>query len=152
MKKLIFILWLFSLTACTNDDDTMPSNSNNSTSIQSQIHSSVQDGSWRVSQFSEDGQVETAHFAGYAFTFNTDGSLLASNQTNNYTGTWSLRDNNSSDDSVNDIDFNIFFNLTNNFEDLNDDWDVISNSETKIELKDISGGNGGIDLLTFEKN
>ena len=29
------------------------------------------------------------------------------------------------------------------FEDLNDDWDFISQSSTKIELIDVSGGNGG---------
>ena len=38
------------------------------------------------------------------------------------------------------------------FEDLNDDWDFISQSSTKIELIDVSGGNGGTDYLTFEKN
>jgi hypothetical protein len=42
--------------------------------------------------------------------------------------------------------------LTNDFEDLNDDWDIISHSPTKIELKDVSGGNGGTDYLTFENN
>jgi len=60
----------------------------------------------------------------------------------------------SNDDSPddNDLDFNINFNLTNNFEDLNDDWDIISQSDTKIELTDVSGGNGGTDFLTFERN
>jgi len=76
----------------------------------------------------------------------------ASNGTNNYTGTWSITDSNSSDDSQDDLDFNINFNLTNDFEDLNDDWDFVSQSETKIELIDISGGNGGTDYLTLEKN
>lgn len=51
-----------------------------------------------------------------------------------------------------DIDFNIYFNLSNEFEDLNDDWDLISRSDSKIELFDVSGGNGGTDYLTFEKN
>ena len=41
--------------------------------------------------------------------------------------------------------------LTNNFEELNDDWDVVSQSATKIELIDVSGGNGGTDYLTFER-
>jgi hypothetical protein len=47
---------------------------------------------------------------------------------------------------------NIYFNLTNDFEELNDDWDFITQSSSKIELKDLSGGDGGIDYLTFEKN
>jgi len=50
------------------------------------------------------------------------------------------------------MDFNLNFNVTNNFQDLNDDWDFISQSETKIELIDISGGGGGTDYLTFVKN
>jgi hypothetical protein len=54
------------------------------------------------------------------------------------------------DDSSDDLDFNIFFNVANDFEDLNDDWDIISQSSSKIELIDISGGNGGTDYLTFE--
>lgn len=154
MKKLIFLLCVISLVACTNDDDedVTPTNTNNTTTIQSQIQSNVQEGIWRISLFSEDGQDETNNFSGYSFTFNTNGSLLASNQTNNYNGTWSVSDSNPSDDSISDIDFNILFNLTNNFQDLNDDWDVISHSSSKIELRDISGGNGGTDLLTFEKN
>jgi hypothetical protein len=42
--------------------------------------------------------------------------------------------------------------LTNDFEDLNDDWDFISQSANKIELLDVSGGSGETDYLTFEKN
>ena len=51
-----------------------------------------------------------------------------------------------------DIDFNIFFASPADFAELSDDWEIISHSATKIELRDVSGGNGGIDLLTFEKN
>jgi hypothetical protein len=40
---------------------------------------------------------------------------------------------------------------SSDFEDLVDDWDFISVSNTKIELIDISGGNGGTDYLTFER-
>lgn len=54
------------------------------------------------------------------------------------------------DDSQDDLDFN--FNLSNEFEDLSDDWDIISQSSTKIELIDVSGGNGGTDYLSFQKN
>ncbi len=60
-------------------------------------------------------------------------------------------DDDSYDDDSDDLDFNIVFQLTNDFEDLNDDWDIISHSATKIELIDVSGGNGGTDYLTFEK-
>ena len=50
-------------------------------------------------------------------------------------------------------DFNLFFSVpdSSDFEDLNDDWDIISVTSSKVELIDISGGNGGTDYLTFER-
>ncbi|MFN7419673.1 MAG: hypothetical protein ACK5RV_02185, partial [Flavobacterium sp.] len=69
-----------------------------------------------------------------------------------YTGVWSVTDSNSNDDSMDDLDFNIAFTTPANFLELTDDWDIQSRTDTKIELIDISGGNGGTDYLTFEKN
>jgi len=54
--------------------------------------------------------------------------------------------------SSGDIDFNIFFASPVDFSELSEDWDIITNSSSKIELIHVSGGNGGTDLLTFEKN
>lgn len=50
-----------------------------------------------------------------------------------------------------EIDFNIFFASPENFSELSDDWNIVSYSDTKIELMDVSGGDGETDLLTFEK-
>ncbi len=119
---------------------------------QTAVENNVQNGTWRISKFIDSGTEETNHFTGYNFTFNSSGVLHASNGSNSYSGTWSVTDSNSNDDSQNDLDFNINFNVSNDFEDLNDDWDFVSQSETKIELIDISGGNGGTDYLTFVKN
>ncbi|NND63794.1 MAG: hypothetical protein HKN48_11460 [Flavobacteriaceae bacterium] len=120
----------------------------------------AESGTWIITYFFDTDSDETSDFNGYIFSFNTDGSLVATKGNNTVTGTWSVQDdssNNSSDDdgnSTDDDDFNIFFPVpdTNDFEDLNDDWDIISVSNNKIELIDVSGGNGGTDLLTFEKN
>ena len=57
----------------------------------------------------------------------------------------------SSGNSTGDIDFNIFFASPADFAELSEDWDIISHTASKIELKHVSGGNGGTDLLTFEK-
>lgn len=140
---------------CSDDDDGS-SNMNNSQQI-AQIENTMESGTWRITNFNDSGQNETSDFNGYDFTFNSDGSLVATNGSNTLTGTWSVTDDsNSSDDSSSDddIDFNIFFPVSddNDFEDLNDDWDVVSTTSTRIELIDISGGNGGTDMLTFEKN
>ncbi|WJJ97960.1 hypothetical protein [Algibacter luteus] len=143
---LMMLVVLLSFISCSNDDD------NSSINIQNQVQNNVQSGTWRITKFEDSGKDETNHFAGYDFTFNSTGVLNANNGINNYDGTWSLTYSNSNDDSVDDLDFNINFNLTNDFEDLNDDWDFISQTATKIELIDISGGNGETDYLTFEKN
>jgi hypothetical protein len=144
MKSInLAILGIFSLLlvlSCTKDNINI-----------AEVKSNVQTGTWRITKFIDSGKDETNYFTGYNFTFNSSGVLNANNGTNNYNGTWSITDSNSNDDSPNDLDFNIYFNLTNNFLDLNDDWDFISQSSTKIELIDVSGGNGGTDYLTFEK-
>lgn len=144
MKRLLFfaIGAMVVLSACKKEDEK----------TKDEIESEVSTGSWRITYFSDSGTDETSNFSGYNFTFSTDGTLTAANGSNTYTGTWSITDSNSSDDSPSDLDFNINFNLTNNFEDLNDDWDISSHSSTKIELIDVSGGNGGTDYLTFTKN
>lgn len=50
-----------------------------------------------------------------------------------------------------EIDFNIFFASPADFNELSEDWNIVSYSANKIELIHESGGNGGTDLLTFEK-
>lgn len=133
------------ISSCKKDDKE-------ETSIQEELQSNIQSGSWQITKFIDSGTDETDHFAGYTFTFNASGTLIASNGNNTYEGSWSITDSNSDDDSQDDLDLNIYFNLTNDFEDLNDDWDFISQSAVKVELIDISGGNGGTDYLTFEKD
>lgn len=160
MKTKLFYSSLFMLSftlmvlACSSDDDDQ--NDDNSQEI-SQIENEVQSGTWRISSYIDSGDNETSDFNGYNFTFTTDGSLVATNGTITYNGTWSVTNSsNSSDDSSgdDDIDFNIFFPVSDDhdFEDLNDDWDIISHSNTTISLMDISGGDGSTDILVFEKN
>ena len=144
----IFLFVLsFGMISCSDNGDGDP----DLPSLE-QIEDIMISGNWRITKFIDSGKDETNHFSGYDFIFNGNGVLETSNGTNNYSGTWSILDSNSSDDSPDDLDFNILFNLTNDFEDLNDDWDVLSVTSSKIELMDVSGGNGGTDFLTFEKN
>jgi len=161
MKKRLFYSFLvmlaFSLmsSTCSSDDDGGSLN-DNSAEI-SEIENIVESGTWTVTSYVDSGQDETNDFNGYNFTFAANGTLTASNGTTTYTGTWSITDSSNSNDdsnSDNDIDFNISFPVpdTNDFEDLNDDWDIVSHNSTTISLIDISGGNGGTDTLVFQKN
>lgn len=153
MKKHFFyavlLMMSFSLmsSTCSSDDDG--SSSNNNTQEIAQIENEVLSGTWRITSYVDSGQNETNDFSGYIFTFNVNGTLTATNSTTTYSGTWSVTDSSS---SSNDIDFNISVPETNDFEDLNDDWDIVSHSDTMISLIDISGGNGGTDTLVFTKN
>ena len=154
MKKLNLLMAAIAvfgfLTACS-DDDSSSTNGN-----PTEVVNTVKQGTWRVTSYMEDANDETNHFTGYNFTFGDNNEVTATNGTNTYTGTWSVTNSsNSSDDDDNnnsDIDFNIMFATPENFTDLNDDWDILERTDTKIRLRDISGGNGGTDLLTFEKN
>ena len=146
------------IISCSTDDNE---NNQNSTIQIQEAQSTAQNGTWRITNFNDSGQDETSDFNGYTFTFAADGTLTATNGNNTLTGSWSVTDDSSSNDdddddndSSSDIDFNIFFPVSesNDFEDLNDDWDIMSITDNRIELRDVSGGNGGIDVLVFERN
>lgn len=149
-KQFLYALYLFSVflifSSCSNDDDN-----STTSSIQTEIENSIQVSNWRITKFIDFGDDETNNYNGYSFTFNLDSSLVATNGTNTYSGTWSITNSNSSNGSS-DLDFNISFTSPLDFEELTDDWDIITNSASKIELIDVSDGNGGTDYLTFEKN
>jgi len=154
MKKVSF----YSILACVfiiNIASTCSSDDSNSSSTTdtTPIVNTVTQGTWRVTYYFDTDTDETSDFTGYNFTFGSSNVLTATNGTNTFTGSWSVTSNNSNDDSPsNDLDFNILFASPANFEDLSDDWDIVSRTTTKIELIDVSGGNGGTDYLTFEKN
>ncbi len=155
MKRLFLFPFLASIfmlnvaSMCSNDDQPSTSQSIDPTPVINTVSS----GTWRITFFEDSGKNETANFSGYNFTFGAAGVLTASNGTNNYSGTWSVTSDNSGDDSPsNDLDFNIGFVTPTNFEELTEDWNILERTDTKIRLVHISGGNGGTDYITFEKN
>lgn len=144
---MIFMLNVASM--CSKDDDNTTPTSVDPTPV----ITTANQGNWRITLFDDSGNIETNHFTGYNFTFGAGNSLTATNGSNTYTGTWSVTSDNSNDDSPsNDLDFNIAFTSPTDFTDLTDDWNIISYTSTKIQLIHVSGGNGGTDYLTFEKN
>tara|TARA_Y100000589_G_C27186251_1_gene642803 strand:- start:2218 stop:2694 length:477 start_codon:yes stop_codon:yes gene_type:complete len=148
---LMMSLSLMSFT-CSDDDDG--SNQDNSQEI-AQIETTVESGDWIITSYIDSGTDETNDFNGYTFTFGTNGGITATNGNTTYNGTWSVTDSNSNDDSPDsDIDFNLSFPVPDDhdFDDLNDDWDIISHSNNMISLRDVSGGDGSVDTLIFERN
>ncbi len=131
------LLLLVTVFSCKKEDNS----ANNNT----QISNNIVQGSWRMTLYNEDGNDELHHFTGYTFTFN-NGTATAVKSGTTVTGTYSLI----VDDSKNKILFD--FGAVVPFNDLNDDWQVLESTAAVFRLQHVSGGNGGTDLLTFEKN
>lgn len=113
-----------------------------------EINASLPAGTWKVSAYNESGTDHTSDFSGYHFTFDEGGAVTVVTATDTVTGTWSATDS----DDDNQTHFNLAFSLTSSpWDELTDDWHVVSQSATSLELEDVSGGNGGTDLLTFTK-
>lgn len=149
MKKLklipiLALIFMFNVASmCSSDDD----NSSSSSSNPSQVNINVSSGTWRVTLYSEDGSTQTSNFSGYAFTFASGGALTAVNGSTTQSGVWETYSDSGS------TKFDILFSAPNgSFESISEDWRVLSSTSSKIELKHVSGGDGSIDLLTFEKN
>lgn len=143
MKKIFALATVFialGLTSCKKDE---PSTSNINTS---NVTTTVSAGTWRVTYYWDTNRDETANFNGFNFTFGASNLVSASNSLLTINGTWSI----ANDDSK--IKLILAFTTNANFIEISDDWHVIERTDTKIRLQDVSGGNGGTDYLTFEKN
>ncbi|MBF6608836.1 MAG: hypothetical protein ITG00_08875 [Flavobacterium sp.] len=149
MKKFFQLAGIaFLAFGCSSDDDS-------TVFIDPiQVSNTVTSGTWRITSFIEDGNDETNHFTGYDFTFNLNGELTATNGTDTHAGSWDLTTENSNDDSPSgsDIDFEIMFAAPPEFTDLNEDWDILQRTDTRLTLRHTSGGDGSIDHLVFDKN
>lgn len=155
MKKgLVMLFMLIGMIACDDNGDDI--NPNTQAQI-SEVKSIAAEGQWVVTYFWDSDKDETISFTGYSFVFAANGSLIATKSATSITGQWSITDeddddDDSDDDDYGDVDFNIVFSTPADFEELTEDWHIISISDTKIELTHVSGGNGGTDFLTFERN
>ena len=149
-KVFFFLLTITVFAACADNDDNDRRNSDEAIT---DVQNTAANGQWRITYFFDTDKEETDNFTGYIFEFNNGDILTTTNGSNNYSGRWSVTHDGSHDDNSKfaDIDFNIEFTSPDDFEELSEDWEIISLSDSKIELRHVSGGNGGTDLLTFEK-
>lgn len=101
------------------------------------------DGTWVVALYMDGPANETATFAAYQLAFNADGTLIAESDTDTVDGTW----------EVVGADTVLVLNFGGDipFDELEDNWDVFSVEADRVELRDISGGDGELDVLVFEK-
>ena len=134
----VIMISIVTFSSCSKDDNSVDP---------AQTEQNVQSGTWRVTLFNNSGENKTSYFSGYNFIFNQNGSVSASNGTVTQNGTLSVFIDSG------DTKFELSFPMTSGpFKEISDDWKVVTQSATKIELVNVSGGNGGTDYLTFEKN
>ncbi|MCS6917642.1 MAG: hypothetical protein RMK52_07535 [Chitinophagales bacterium] len=136
MNRLLAVLMVAALFgACKKDDDGSAG----------EVSQTVQNGQWRITKFIEDSVDHTSYFTGYVFTFNENGTVTATNGSNTVSGTWGTRNDSGK------TKFDLYFSSPYEFEEISEDWVVLSFTSTLIDLEHISGGDGSIDHLTFEK-
>jgi hypothetical protein len=130
---LLILTTLFAFSSCKKDDNS------SSTPGVVQI---VTTGSWSITYFVESSENKTADFAGYTFSFNSNGQLTATLSGANTTGTWGWDDSSSK--------FHITMGSSKPLSDLTDDWLVLEKTETLIRLKNDNAAKN--ELLTFSRN
>ena len=102
-------------------------------------------GDWYVTYFFDDTD-ETADYVDYVFNFASDNTATATDTNGTTNGSWSTT---SGDDTV--LGLNLNFGTGIPLDELADDWDVLEVTNDVIRLKDVSGGDGSEDFLTFER-
>lgn len=147
--NLIFgILFIILISSCSNDKDkTSPKED-----FATDLITTLRNGNWRITYYFDTDHEETDNFNGYNFTFGAGDFFTVSNGTNDGSGNWGVIDNNSNDNTISDLRFYLDISYPIEFQEISDNWEIIEKSSTVIKLRDVSGGNGGIDYLTFTKN
>ena len=141
MKKIFFLLLAgtFMLGACSKDDDDNGGPS-------AAVATSLKSGTWRVTSFVENGTDKTTDFNSFTFTFSNSGTVTAVNSILTANGTWTT----GTDDSKHKLVLNFASPVL--FDEISEDWEIVSQSSTQISLRHVSGGSGETDLLVFQKN
>ena len=150
LLKSLAALLVITLFACSNDEDD---NALDPEQAVMDIETHVLEGEWIVSSYVDSGTDETSQFSEFTFTFTGDGVISASSELDMLTGAWMIEeDDKSTEDPMDDtVDFTLFFGVpdTDPFDNLNEDWDVVSYTSTQITLQDMDEGNS--DILIFSR-
>ncbi|MBY0487060.1 MAG: hypothetical protein K2P85_07745 [Flavobacteriaceae bacterium] len=108
------------------------------------FNSIITSGTWHVSYFYDD-EDETNNFAGYSFSFLSNGTTYVTKNSITTYGTWYKYTDNGKGKL--DLSFS-----SNTLDELEEDWRITEYTSSEIRLKHVSGGNGGTDYLYFSKN
>lgn len=122
-------------------------NDNNEDGDVMEIRNIMMGGAWQVASYTENGEDMTQYYSGYSFDFSANHHISVTlGQTGpSFPGYWRVLRNY-------EQKLKVYLNFGDDGElaELTDDWDFVSISPNRIELKDISG-DGSYDILVFEK-
>lgn len=135
-KLLLLLAFPVFMTACSKSSDD-PGTNESLTSI-------ITQGTWVVHLYKIDGKDETGNYAGYVFTFNTNGSMGAEKAGNNTAGTWSE----AADSGKTKLIFTwMGGGIPSELLKIEEDWVLKSKSSTLVELTNTgSSGSGELHL------
>jgi len=124
LQKSILLLCLsLSTVSCEHDKNSVQPAGSPSTNIPGS--------GWKISLYTEPGENKTSDYTGYIFEFGANGAMTAVHDGQSTTGTWRQYQ----DDGV--TKFEIALNTADkDLEDLNDDWVIVTKSDSVISLKD----------------
>ncbi|MEO1010265.1 MAG: hypothetical protein AAFX53_03110 [Bacteroidota bacterium] len=152
ITSLLFLGW-----SCSTDDND---NQEQETRIDAEaVIATVTDGEWRIASYVNEEVDRTDDFLGYVFTFNTDGTLGATNGSTAVSGAWTITDLEDDDDALEetDVDFELFFAGPDLFRELSEDWEIRERTDNRIRMTDndddVDGDDEsqGSDILIFER-
>lgn len=96
-----------------------------------------------ISEFLKGSDNKTDYYENYTFIFTMTGGISSVFNNDTVNGSWTI----STEDTISKMVIN-FGEAGDPLVDLNEDWIVLSQSESKIELKDMNS-EGGLEYLTF---
>jgi hypothetical protein len=103
------------------------------------------EGHWLVANYNKAGDNKTANYDGFELTFADDNTVVAAKDMDKVEGGWAEI----TGDEVHKLELD--FGTTVPFDEFNNDWDVVSFTENRIELKDINSDTGAENILVFER-
>lgn len=140
MKKVLLLFLVLALFSCRKED----------AKFKKQTENILIGGLWYIDHYSNRGENETAYFSSYKMMFAQDGKLSATNGAITCTGYWDVIHENPNENSVDDLRLLLNFPAYNYFQELNNDWEFITISAERVELKH-SNEDGNLAYLTILK-
>ncbi len=141
MKRILLLLTVVVFASCSSDDDA----GDIYTSEFEEINATLPQGEWNISTFIDGEEDKTSTFESFIFIFDADGTVEGKTDLFTESGTWAYDNTSSASEKL-----VLLFGEINPFNEINDDWDIVSLNNSKVELSD-DDGNGNIKLLSFTK-